>query len=210
MLMNPMFSIIIPAYNSENHIRKGLESIRTQSYRNYELIVVCDNCTDNTEQIAKEYGAVTECVIYGKDGLTRDKGIEMAHGKWVLFMDDDDWFIHEFVFKQLADELTDELDLLAFGYLCNGKGYIRPEEENIFKPTVGHVWSNCWKRSVIGDARFGDATFCSDTYFLRAMKDKVKSIEIWDMPIYYYNFMRPGSQTDLFVQGKIIESPIAR
>ena len=49
------FSIIIPAYNSAGYIRKALDSVKAQSCKDYELIVVCDSCGDDTEQIAKEY-----------------------------------------------------------------------------------------------------------------------------------------------------------
>ena len=211
--MNPFFSVIIPAYNAENHIRKGLDSIKAQTFRNYELIIVCDRCTDNTEQIAKEYGARTECVDYGRDGLTRDKGITMATGQYVLFMDDDDWFLHEFVFQQLHDKLFilgDDVDALAFASIFKGRGYVKLKADEVFKPAVGHVWSVCWKRSAIKYARFGNAVFCSDTYFLKSIEMNVNRLEVWDMPIYYYNFKREGSQTDLFIKGKIRQSPIAR
>lgn len=208
-----MFSVIVPAYNSEQYIRKGLESIRQQSFKDYELIVVCDRCTDNTEQIAKEYGAITESVNFGKDGLTRDKGLSMAKGDWILFMDDDDWFIHEFCFQQLRREIlacNDMVDVLAFGYVAKGMGYYEPSEYTIFRPGDAHVWSNCWRRSATTGASFGDAVFCSDTYFVRDMKKRVRRYELFNMPIYYYNFKRLGSQTDLLIQGKIRQSPVAR
>ena len=51
--MKPKYSIIIPSHNGEPHIRKCLDSVAFQWYRNYELIVICDRCEDNTEQIAK-------------------------------------------------------------------------------------------------------------------------------------------------------------
>lgn len=208
-----MFSVIIPAHNSEQYIRKGLESIWQQSFRDYELIVVCDRCTDDTEQIAQEYGAITECVSFGRDGLARDKGISMAQGDWILFMDDDDWFLHEFVFQQLADKiktLEDDIDVLAFGYVCKGEGYYEPSEHTIFRPGDAHVWSNCWRRSATAGANFGDAMFCSDTYFIRDMKQRVRRYELFNMPIYYYNFLREGSQTDLLIRGQIRQSPVAR
>ena len=211
--MSPFFSIIIPAYNSESYIRKGLDSIRSQSFRDYELLVICDRCTDNTEQIAKGYGAITECVNYGRDGLTRDYGIRMATGQYVLFMDDDDWFLHEFCFQQLHDkliELGDDVDALAFGSVFKGKGYVMLKADEVFKSTVGHVWSVCWKRESIKYARFGDAVFCSDTYFLKSIEMNVHRLELWDMPIYYYNFKREGSQTDKLIKGMIRQSPIAR
>ena len=61
----PRFSIIIPAFNAEKHIRKALDSIKEQTFRDYELIVICDNCTDNTAQVAWTYGAKVIKVNYG-------------------------------------------------------------------------------------------------------------------------------------------------
>lgn len=209
-MTTPFFSVIVPAYNSSSFIRRGLASVQDQSFRDFELIVVCDSCTDNTERIAQTYRARTDNVRYGLDGLTRDHGLRMATGKYVLFMDDDDWFLHEYCFQQLADTLAgNEVDVLAFGYIFRTKGYDRPTPQRLFTPRIDHVWSSCWRRDVIGDAHFGNARFCSDTYFLKAMRTRVNSYSLLDMPIYYYNFMRPGSQTDLFVKGIIKQSPVA-
>lgn len=205
------FSVIVPAHNAEKHINTLLQSIRTQSFEDYELIVVCDRCTDFTETIAKHYQAKTVNVDYGSDGLSRDKGLEMATGDWILFADDDDWFVHEFCFQQVADATEKcDSDVVAFGYLCKGQGYVEPSFDTIFLPGKAHVWSNCWKRSSIRGAKFGDAVFCSDTYFVRDMKRRVNSYSVLNMPIYYYNFMREGSQTDMLMRGQILQSPVAR
>ena len=208
----PFFSIIIPAYNAENHIRKLLDSIKQKTFTNYELIVVCDNCTDDTESIAKSYGARTDTVSFGLDGLTRDHGIAMATGSWILFADDDDWFMDDTAFHQIYDVAIHDLciDLVAFGYMFQSKGYKAPTGHELFTPRIAHVWSKAWRRDTIGDARFGNAVFCSDTYFLKAMNPRVSKIATIDKPLYYYNFLRPGSQTDLFVQGKIRQSPVAQ
>ena len=208
-----MFSVIVPAHNSASYIHKCLESIRQQSFHDYELIVVCDRCNDDTEAIAKMHKARTECVNYGRDGLTRDKGLSMATGDWILFCDDDDWFLHEFCFQQLAYQiggLTDDVGVLGFGYICKGKGYIEPSEDTIFSAGTAHVWSNAWRRKAVIGSKFGDAVFCSDTYFIRDANRRIKRYELFNMPIYYYNFKRPGSQTDLLIQGKIRQSPVAR
>lgn len=210
-MSKPFFSVIIPAHNSQEYIYYGLHSIEEQSFKDYELIVVCDSCTDDTEFVAKAYGARTENVHFGRDGLTRDRGIELAQGEWILFMDDDDHFIHEYCFQQIHDAIiaNPAIDMLAFGCIFKSKGYLPPAHERLFTPRVSHVWTKAWRRDHIRDARFGDAVFCSDTYFLRDMKRNVKSYAFLDMPIYYYNFKRPGSQTDLFCQGIIRESPVA-
>ena len=95
-IYKPRFSIIIPAYNSANYIRKALESVKSQVFTNYELIVVCDSCMDNTEEVAKEYTDKVIIVNNHCDGPTRNRGIEEACGDYILFMDDDDWWLHEY------------------------------------------------------------------------------------------------------------------
>ena len=50
--MQPFFSVIIPAYNSAEWIRKGLDSIKNQTFTSYEIIIICDDCHDNTADIA--------------------------------------------------------------------------------------------------------------------------------------------------------------
>lgn len=179
------FSIIIPAYNSSGYIRRALESIRSQVFTDYELIVVCDSCTDNTEEIAKEYGARTFAVDYHCDGLTRNVGIDNARGDWILFMDDDDWWLHEYVLTILDAVLTDE-DVLRFSFIWKGVGYAR------CGPYIA-VWNKCWRRSFIGDTRFPPRLYWSDTNFNEAMMLKSPKIRDIDQPLYYYNYLRPGS-----------------
>ena len=62
----PRFSVIMPAHNAANRMQMPLDSIKSQHFKDYELIVVCDACTDVTEDIAKYYGAKTKCINAGK------------------------------------------------------------------------------------------------------------------------------------------------
>ena len=186
------FSIIIPAYNSAGYIHNALDSIAEQSFKDYELIVVCDSCTDNTEQIAKEYGARTAAVHYHRDGLTRNRGIEMARGEWILFMDDDDWFLHEFVLEQLSEKLDDTMDILCFSFIFSGVKYAKPTGNGYNHWTA--AWNKAYRRSVIGAARFSDvADGSADVQFYSMMFSKGLRIVDWDMPLYFYNYYRKGS-----------------
>ena len=187
----PKFSVIVPAHNSAKYIRKLLESIRQQSFTDYELIVVCDSCDDDTAEIAQCYADKVYEVNYGQDGQTRNFGIEHATGEWILFADDDDWFLHEFVFEMLAEKLDpDKMDILMFSFIWKGRGYTR----NVPRIWVA-VWNKCWKRSFIGDVRFSDVKYESDVAFHFGMMKKEPRIVNWDTPMYYYNFMREGSQS---------------
>ena len=198
------FSIIIPAYNSENYIHKALDSIQQQSFRDYELIVVCDNCVDNTYEIACEYADKVYQVDFSNDGMARNCGIDNAKGRYILFMDDDDWFLHEFVLEMLHDKLKSyksKLDILCFGFIYAHKGYAQPSSQRFNHGNQWTaVWNKCWRRTAIGKTRFPEVEMCSDRYFNNTMFKKVlkKSLTVvdWDMPLYYYNYMRTGSQTE--------------
>ena len=188
------FSIIIPAHNSAAYIRKALASVRSQQFKDYELIVICDACTDNTEEIAREYGAIIEAVNFECDGPARSRGLDLASGEWILFMDDDDWWLHEFVLNLLAEQTSlAGADVLCFSFIFRGIGYATPTgNAGSLWPAV---WNKCWRRSCIGDTRFPNIQAESDFAFHKAMMAKPIRIALWDMPLYYYNYMRPGSQT---------------
>ena len=201
----PFFSVIIPAHNSAEYIEKGLESIRGQSFKDYELIVVCDKCTDNTAEVVEAYKP--EKLIkteYGLDGMARNAGIDAAEGEYLLFMDDDDWFLHEYVFEQLHAAIMQEkekgvtVDIIMFSFIWKGRGYC--------SQVNGHriaVWSKCWRREHVGDTRFPAVPHWSDVDFDNAMFAKDGHIGVWDMPMYYYNYLRPGSISWRKEQGEI-------
>ena len=189
------FSIVIPAYNAENHIRKCLDSVKQQTFTDYELIVICDSCTDNTEQIAKEYGAITRSVEFHHSGYTRNVGISLAQGEYVLFMDDDDWWLHEYVFELMDKKLreTDSPDILFFSFIFKGVKYHNPQGGE-YLPAF---WNKIWKNSFIKNIKVeGEDAYEGDVEFQeKALQNNPKIVE-WDMPMYYYNYMRKGSMSD--------------
>ena len=192
----PKYSIIIPAHNDAGRIRKALESVREQTFNDYELITICDACTDKTEAIAQEYDAITRCVDFNRDGLSRNAGIEIAQGEYIIFIDSDDWWLHEFVLRTIDDAIREkDPDLLAFGFVWRYVGIINPLQRN------GMLWPNVWskvfKRSLIGDTRFSGEWSVSDLGFMKAILAKEPGICFLNMPLYYYNYLRPGSITEM-------------
>lgn len=189
------FSVVMPAYNAADHIRKTLDSIKQQTFTDYELIVVCDSCTDNTVEIAREYTDKVFEVNYHHSGYTRNKGLEEAQGEYVLFIDDDDWYLHEYVFTQLDNKLREKFspDILYFAFIFKGITYSNPEGGN-YLPAF---WNKCWKRRFIQDIRVeGEDTYEADVEFQDKALAKNPTIVEWNMPLYYYNYMRPGSMSD--------------
>ena len=187
------FSVIIPAYQAQNHIWKSLDSIASQTFRDFELIVVCDRCTDDTKKIAEFYLAKTLEVDFGRDGLTRNAGLDIAQGEYVLFCDDDDWFLHEFAFSMIDQKLKEENDpeLLIYSFIWKGCGVTKPL--NRFNEPYIAVWCKAWRRDWIGDTRFSGVYSVSDLDFHKAMMKKPHRTVLYDTPLYYYNYLREGS-----------------
>ena len=117
--MNKLISIIIPTYNVENYISKGLDSCIKQTYKNIEIIVVDDGSTDNTCKVVEEYTRKDNRIfLYKKDNsgvsATRNLGINKANGDYCIFLDSDDWLKDEAV-EVLINNIDDN-DLVMCGY----------------------------------------------------------------------------------------------
>lgn len=92
-----MFSIIIPAYNAKNTIAKAIDSILSQDFGDWELIVIDDGSSDNTYDIINEYSKLDNRIVSVKQpnsgvSITRNNGIKLAKHDYILFLDADDWF----------------------------------------------------------------------------------------------------------------------
>lgn len=90
MIKTAPISVVIPAYNSERFIRQAIESILEQTLKVDEIIVVDNNCTDQTVKIAEELGA--KVIKQTKQNLsaTRNTGISICRNDWIAFLDSDD------------------------------------------------------------------------------------------------------------------------
>jgi len=119
-MQGPFISIVIPTYNSENFITKTLETVCSQTYNNYEVIISDDGSTDDTVETARaffdRYGhRESKILINSHEGAAaaRNRGIEVANGDWISFLDSDDlWF--EKKLSMVADYiLQNEVDVIC-------------------------------------------------------------------------------------------------
>ena len=192
------FSIIIPTHNGKSHgIGVVLHSITSQCYDRdrFEVIVICDRCDDGTEEFVKPYADKIKVVDHGNAGLSRNEGLELAEGEWVLFADDDDDWIGKYVF-QVLNRFTkeDNFDVLVFGFRFGERGIALPFDNcGVLFP---NVWSKMWKREFIGDTRFRNVYPNDDEWFCIDVGAKKPRTRITDCVLYDYNYMRPGSITD--------------
>ena len=131
------FSVIIPLYNKAPYVRKALESVCAQTYRDYELIVINDGSTDNSAIVADEYLKATDGIDYqiinqpnAGVSAARNNGVAQSHGDYLAFLDADDWWEPTYL-ERMAQLINDYPD--AGLYACN---YI------YYKPGKTHVALN--------------------------------------------------------------------
>ena len=112
---NPLISVVIPTYNHANYLKKALESVLYQSYKNLELIIIDNYSTDNTHELIKLYDdpriRYLKIKNHGVIAKSRNAGVIAAKGDWVAFLDSDDcWTLDKL--KTCLVYLNDETDLL--------------------------------------------------------------------------------------------------
>lgn len=116
----PTLSIILPIYNGEHFIHDTISNLLSQTYRDFELIAINDGSTDNSLSIIESYAKKDSRVIVinkKNEGIckTRNKGIETAKGKFLVFIDQDDKFDSE-IHKDYVETITTlNADLCIFG-----------------------------------------------------------------------------------------------
>ncbi|WP_143425821.1 glycosyltransferase family 2 protein, partial [Gilliamella sp. wkB171] len=117
----PLVSIIIPVYNSSSFILKTLNSLQKQTYENYEIIIINDGSTDNTNDILEEYNKknCNVTLYYQKNSgvsVARNKGIELSKGEFITFLDSDDIYLPSFLEKLVSKQIQTNADLVYCGY----------------------------------------------------------------------------------------------
>ena len=102
---NQLVSIIMPSYNTAHLIKESIDSVLNQTYTNFELIIIDDCSTDNTDEVVAEYK--DERIVYLKNeghsgaAVSRNLGLKEAKGKWVAFLDSDDLWEKDKLSKQI-------------------------------------------------------------------------------------------------------------
>lgn len=124
-----LISIIIPAYNTEKYIAECINSVLHQTYQNFEAIIIDDGSIDDTGRIIDEFGANEKRIIslhQKNEGVSaaRNNGLKIAKGKYITFMDSDDYVDPEWLEKRLINMKIYDADMCMCG--CD---YVRKDPE---------------------------------------------------------------------------------
>ncbi|MRN07390.1 glycosyltransferase family 2 protein [Lactobacillus sp. 0.1XD8-4] len=139
LVLREKISVIVPVYNDEKYLKQCVESVLTQSYSNLEVILVDDGSTDNTPAICEDFREQDDRVrvIHKQNegvGASRNTGIAMATGDYILFIDHDDWLFQDHIQKlyDLLKKNQADIAVANFSGFLEEKGtflfYVRGED----------------------------------------------------------------------------------
>lgn len=202
------FSVIVTAYNIGKYIAKSIESVRSQSFKNYELIVIDDCSTDNTLEKIKKFNDI-QIIEHKKNkclGGARNSGVKQAKGEYIIFLDGDDYLNNKEVLEKL-DKLIGQNtpDVIYLGFELTGRkqGVIIPTPENCTKEyriagdRYANAWSKCWRREFLieNNLAFPENRYYEDVIFIYKAISKVETYLIANFPTHTYYSGRPNSIT---------------
>lgn len=208
----PLVSVIVPVYNAQRTIERCLTSIRNQSYRNIEVLVINDGSTDHTADILRRMQQKdNRFIIVEKENTgvsdSRNIGIRLARGKYIQFADSDDWFVKHTVETCVATAEESGCDMVisdfyrVVGKNIYKKGHIR-EEGLISRRTYaeymmqapanfyyGVLWNKFFRADIIhkkGLMCSPKLNWCEDFQFNMEYLQYVENIYVLRCALYYY------------------------
>jgi len=202
----PCLSIVVPVYKVEQYIRKCIDSILVQSFTNFELILIDDGSPDNCGIICDEYAKKDPriFVIHKRSsGLSaaRNSGIEKAKGKYITFVDSDDWIDKETYEKAFRFLNENQLEVVCFDtwLVKDNQEKFRPRytQNQIFVGVEGvnailedgidnAAWNKVYLKSLFDGVRYPEGRVFEDVGTSYKVLAKAKRVGYLKQPLYYY------------------------
>ena len=201
----PKVSVIVPVYKAEKYLRKCVDSILAQTFRDFEVLLVDDGSPDKSGEICDEYAGKDPRVrVFHKENggvsSARNKGIDEARGEWITFVDADDWLSLE-TFECLSTYFKD-YDVIRFSMVSVFPAYSKTKELNegvtreeyikllVERRTILGVWGGLYRLDKIREAglRFReDIINGEDWLFQFQAVCRCERLRVVNKGLYYYN-----------------------
>ncbi len=173
MVNDPVISVIVPIYKTERYIERCLNSIKAQTFKSFEVIMINDGSPDNSASIAQAFTSDPRFILINQDnggvGTVRNLGIKLAKGKYIAFIDSDDSVFPDHLEKLYNAASAADADIVCSSYCCcdeNGE-HIRTSKLTKRKGVyhagqlIGNIirdisirrylWNKLWRRSLFVD-----------------------------------------------------------
>lgn len=211
-MLQPLVSIIIPIYNLADYLPKCLDSVHGQSYENIQVLLVNDGSTDASLAVCQEYVRLDsrfQLIDKPNSGVSdsRNQALDRAEGKYIQFLDGDDWLAPDATetLVHTAESTGADLVLAHFYRVADERmaprGHIKKEQvftrqefaEEMMKAPAnyyyGVLWNKLYRRSIIEANRLrfdSQVNWCEDFLFNLEYIERVRLVAAVPRPIYYY------------------------
>lgn len=221
MIINPKISVIIPVYKVEKYLRRCVDSILNQTYKNFELLLVDDGSPDSSGKICDDYSKTDNRikVIHKKNGglsSARNAGIKASSGDYLNFVDSDDWlefdcleYLLELLTKNNADFSMAENIRDSSDVDFDSKLKKTPFEEKVFsqkdflslffkintQKNVQYAWAKLYKKKLFDNIKYPEGLTDEDvpaTFNVILASNKIA----YSTKIVYHYFVNPNSITE--------------
>ena len=206
----PYFSIIVPVYNVEKYLPQCVDSILRQTYGSFEVILVDDGTKDRSGELCDQYAAQDERikVIHKKNSgasSARNAGIREAGGKYIIFMDSDDYWSNNTMLEQISSHIGEREELVVWKYCrCDENGSYRNDGEKAAVKEYslsddyrmlfgkGILFASAWYEAIprtwflSHDLFFEEGVVAEDIEWFGRLLACVKNITLFDLVFYVY------------------------
>ncbi len=202
------FSIVIPVYNTQNYLNNCINSIVGQTINDFELILVDDGSTDESGKMCDEWAIKDSRIkvhhqINCGVSYARNKGIQLAIGEYVAFVDSDDLVANNWLETLEIEAHKNNCDIICYrfnnsnidddfcvkDFVANSKEELRLKYNDIFEVGVGMVWTQAYKNALLKNNNiiFNSAVALNEeTFFNLNCFAKMKSFQYINKVLYYY------------------------
>ncbi|VYS80696.1 glycosyltransferase [Campylobacter ureolyticus] len=218
MQNNPLISIVVPVYNVEKYLKKCIQSIVDQTYKNLEIILVDDGSSDNSGKICDEFAQKDNRIkvihkINGGQADARNKALDIMNGEWVSFVDSDDFVspyyienLHYLISKYDVDiaitsfvRFYNENTKLSSSKISNQEVLLHNPDEAVKNMLYGKYysvspWSKIYKKDLFYNNRFTKGKIYEDFELMPIITSQSKKVAFCDVIDYFY-YCRQNSTT---------------
>ena len=208
---NSLVSIIVPIYNVEKFIKRSIDSLINQTYKNIQIICVDDGSTDGSMRILSEYQDERITIVHKKNGglsSARNYGLQFVKGDYITFVDSDDWVEPEYIHTLIKQFTRGDIDIscVAFDYAYDDhfQEYEYKMKDKILnrrnalttlcigKKLTNHVWNKMYRAYLFSDICFEEGRTFEDIYVMHQLFSKVGTVSVVGKTLYHY-YMRSDS-----------------
>lgn len=207
MAHTPKISIIIPVYNAEKFLHRCIESILTQTFSDFELLLIDDGSKDSSGFICDEYAKKDSriWVIHQRNAgvsAARNIGLDKAQGEWITFCDADDWTEKGWLETTYKIFSQNDIDIIRFGYKIDDNGKTELIQHNAVEILSdysaiwdkcyknrysGYLWNSVFKRKTIGNIKFDETLhLCEDHIFTNKVVLQASKVYLSQDCFYHY------------------------